>query len=404
MNGSNQIKNATQGFATRAIHYGYNPAENHGAVTPPVYMTSTYAFESAEQGGAMFRGEIPGYIYGRTRNPTQDLLEARMASLEGGEAAVAFTSGVAAISATLMTLLSSGDDVILDKTVYGNTYALFAKGLVRFGIGVQFVDLTNPDNLKAAITNKTKILFFETPANPNLRVIDIREITTIARAAGIISIVDSTFSSPAIQKPLALGADIVVHSATKFLSGHGDLLAGIMVGTKEHADLVRGHGLRYLNGGVISPLVAHLVMRGLKTLELRMERHCSSALALATLFEGHPAVAIVHYPGLPSFPQYELASRQMAGFGGLISLELKGGYGAGMHFMNTLNLATRAVSLGDAETLVQHPASMTHAVYPPAERLAHGISDGLIRFSVGLETLDDLASDVEQALESVRTL
>jgi methionine-gamma-lyase len=398
MTSPSALTNAERGFATRAIHEGYDPFANKGAVTPPIYMTSTYAFESAEAGAELFRGERAGYIYGRNRNPTQELLETRMASLEGGEAAVAFASGVAAISATLMTLLCAGDEVILDKTVYGNTYALFSKGLVRFGIGVKFVDLTDPANLKAAITPKTKILFFETPANPNLRVIDIREVTAIARAAGIISIVDSTFSSPVIQRPISFGADIVVHSATKFLSGHGDLLAGIMIGRKEHADRVRGEGLRFLNGGTIAPLVAHLVMRGIKTLELRMERHSSSALAIAEMLDGHPTVSVVHYPGLPSFPQYELARRQMNAFGGLISLELKGGYAAGMQFMNKLKLATRAVSLGDAETLVQHPASMTHAVYPPEERLKHGISDGLVRLSVGLETLDDLMADIEQAL------
>jgi len=398
------LKNAEQGFATRAIHEGYDPFANNGAVTPPIYMTSTYAFESAEAGGALFRGERSGFIYGRNRNPTQELLEKRMASLEGGEAAVAFASGVAAISATLMTLLSAGDEVILDKTVYGNTYALFSKGLVRFGIGVKFVDLTDSANLRAAITPQTKILFFETPANPNLRVIDIREVTAIARRAGIISIVDSTFSSPVIQRPLLLGADIVVHSATKFLSGHGDLLAGIMIGRQEHADRVRAEGLRFLNGGTIAPLVAHLVMRGLKTLELRMERHSSSALAIARMLEDHPAVSIVHYPGLESFPQHDIAARQMNAFGGLISLELEGGYDAGMQFMNKLQLATRAVSLGDAETLVQHPASMTHAVYPPEERLKHGISDGLVRLSVGLETLDDLLVDIEQALTGLQAV
>ncbi len=396
------LKNDRLGFATRAIHHGYDAAANNGAVTPPVYMTSTYAFESAEAGGALFRGEGSGYIYGRTRNPTQDLLEARMAELEGGEGAVAFASGVAAISATLMTLLNAGDQVILDKTVYGNTYALFAKGLVRFGIDVRFVDLTDVANLEAAITPQSRMLFFESPANPNLRVLDIAALSAVARQAGLIAVVDNTFCSPALQQPIALGADIVVHSATKFLSGHGDVLAGVMVGRKEHADQVRGQGLRFLNGGAISPMVSHLVMRGMKTLELRMERHSSSALAIAQMLEAHPAVDVVHYPGLASSPFHDLARRQMSAFGGLISVELKGGYDAGMTFMNTLNLATRAVSLGDAETLVQHPASMTHAVYPPEERLKHGISDGLVRLSVGLETLDDLMADIEQALAAVR--
>ncbi len=397
-------RNDSLGFATRAIHHGYDAAANNGAVTPPVYMTSTYAFESAEQGGALFRGEGQGYIYGRTRNPTQDLLETRMADLEGGEAAVAFASGVAAISATMMVLLNAGDDIIVDKTLYGNSYALFAKGFTRFGITVQFVDLTDPSKLRAAIRDNSKILFFETPANPNLRVIDIAAVTSIAREAGLISIVDNTFASPVLQRPLAHGADIVVHSATKFLSGHGDVLAGIMVGSKEHADMVRGQGLRFLNGGAISPLVSHLVMRGIKTLELRMERHSTSAMAIASLLETHPLVETVYYPGLPSFPSHHIAKRQMSAFGGLISLELKGGYDAGMVFMNNLKVATRAVSLGDAETLVQHPASMTHAVYPPEERLLHGISDGLVRLSVGLETLADLVVDIEAALRAVEEI
>lgn len=398
MSGSKGLRNAAQGFATRAIHHGYDASSAHGAVTPPIYMTSTYGFDSAEQGGALFRGEGEGYIYGRTRNPTTDLLEARIASLEEGEAGVAFTSGMAAISATLMTLMSAGDELLLDKTIYGNTYAFCMKGLTRFGVAVRFVDLTDPQALRDAISERSRVLLFETPANPNLRVIDIRAITQVAREAGIISIVDNTFCSPALQRPLQLGADIVVHSATKFLSGHGDVLAGLMVGRKEHADLVRGQGLRFLNGGVISPLVAHLVMRGIKTLDLRMERHSSSGLALARMLEEHAAVDAVHYPGLPSFPQHDVAKSQMSAFGGLISVELKGGYAAGMRFMNALQLATRAVSLGDAETLVQHPASMTHAVYPAEERAKHGISDGLIRISVGLETYDDIAHDVEQAL------
>lgn len=394
-------RNAQHGFATRAIHEGYDASQAHGAVTPPIYMTSTYAFETAEGGGALFRGEGEGYIYGRTRNPTQDLLEARMATLEGGESAVAFASGMAAISATMLTLLSPGDGVILDKTVYGNSYAFFTKGMQRFGIDVQFVDLTDPANLAAAISNKTRILFFETPANPNLRVIDIAAVAAVARTAGVLTIVDNTFCSPALQRPLEFGADLVVHSATKFLSGHGDVLAGVAVGRAELVNQIRGQGLRFLNGGAISPLVAHLVMRGLKTLDLRMERHSSSAMRVAQLLAAHRAVAAVHYPGLPDFPQHTVAARQMAAFGGLISLELKGGLNAGMAFMNRLALATRAVSLGDAETLVQHPASMTHAVYPPEERLRHGISDGLVRLSIGLETVDDICTDIEQALDSL---
>jgi methionine-gamma-lyase len=394
-------RNSAPGFSTRAIHLGYDPATEKGALTPPIFMTSTYAFESAEAGGAMFRGERAGYIYGRTRNPTQALLEERMASLEGGEAGLALASGIGAISSLAWTLVSAGEEIVIDQTIYGSSFAFFTKGLTRFGVTTRLADLTRPETLAPLLNDKTRMVFFETPANPNLKVIDIARIAGMAHGVGATAVVDNTFSSPALQRPLEHGADVVVHSATKYLGGHGDLLGGIAVGTAELIGRVRGIGLRWLTGATISPLNAFLILRGLKTLELRMARHCASALAVAELLAGHAAVAWVSYPGLRSFPQYELAQRQMSAPGGLIACELKGGLAAGLAFMNRLKLATRAVSLGDAETLVQHPASMTHSTYSPAERAAHGIGDGLLRFSIGLENVDDILDDIQQGLDGV---
>jgi methionine-gamma-lyase len=393
--------NREPGFSTRAIHLGYDPATEKGALTPPIFMTSTYAFESAEAGGDMFRGERPGYIYGRTRNPTQSLLEERMASLEGGEAGLALASGIGAISSLVWTLVSAGEEIVIDHTIYGSSFAFFTKGLSRFGITTRLADLTRPETLEPLLNDKTRLVFFETPANPNLRVIDIARIAGIAHEAGAAVAVDNTFASPVLQRPLEHGADVVVHSATKYLGGHGDLLGGITVGKAELIGRIRGIGLRWMTGATISPLNAFLILRGLKTLEIRMARHSASAATVVELLAGHKAVSQLSYPGLKSFPQYELAKRQMSAPGGLIAFELAGGMQAGMEFMNRLKLVTRAVSLGDAETLVQHPASMTHATYSPEERAAHGIGDGLLRFSIGLENADDILDDIQQALDAV---
>ncbi len=397
----NLRRNAQPGFSTRAIHLGYDPATEKGALTPPIFMTSTYAFESGEAGAEMFRGERPGYIYGRTRNPTQSLLEERMASLEGAEAGLALASGIGAIASLVWTLVSAGEEIVIDHTIYGSSFAFFTRGLSRFGITVRLADLTRPETLEPLLNGKTRMVFFETPANPNLRVIDVARIAAMARAAKAVTVVDNTFASPALQRPVELGADVVVHSATKYLGGHGDLLGGIAVGSAELIARVRGQGLRWLTGATLSPLNAFLILRGLKTLELRMARHSASALEVAKLLADHPAVSSLSYPGLPSFPQYELARRQMSAAGGLVAFELAGGMAAGLAFMNRLKLVTRAVSLGDAETLVQHPASMTHSTYSPEERAAHGIGDGLLRLSIGLENPDDILEDVQRALDGL---
>ena len=392
----------TQGFSTRAIHWGYDPAQHQGALVPPVYATSTFAFPDTAYGARCFAGTEPGYFYTRIANPTLALLEARLASLEQGAAAVVFGSGMGAITATLWSLLKAGDEVLTDKTLYGCTFAFLTHGLTRFGVTVRQVDMSDPAQVAQAIGPKTRVLYCESPANPNMRLVDIAAIAACKGQARLV--VDNTYCTPYLQQPLLLGADITVHSMTKYLGGHGDLTAGAAVfADAELAHQVRLVGLKDMTGAVLAPQDAQLVMRGLKTLALRMDRHCQSALAVAHLLELHDATVRVDYPGLPSFPQHALARRQMRQFGGMIAFELRGGIAAGIRFMDALRLVTRAVSLGDAETLAQHPASMTHSTYTPEERAAAGISEGLVRLSVGLEDLADILADLRQALDQVQT-
>lgn len=388
------------GFSSRAIHHGYDPAENQGALTPPMHLASTFAFDSAEQGGAIFAGQEQGYFYSRISNPTLDLLEQRIATLEGAEAGVATASGMGAISAVMWSLLQAGDEIVTDKTLYGCTFAFFRHGLAKFGVTVTHVDLTDPAALEAAMNDKVKLVYFETPANPNMRLVDIAAIGAVAHRHGAQVVVDNTYATPALTRPIELGADIVVHSATKYLGGHGDLVGGLVAGTAETMQKVRLEGLKDMTGAVMSPFTATLIMRGLKTLALRMERHSRTALAIAQWLEAQPQVAAVHYPGLASFAQHDLASRQMALPGGMIAFDLAGGYEQGIRFMNRLQMVMRAVSLGDAETLVQHPASMTHSTYTPEERAAHGIGEGLLRLSIGLEDEEDILADLDQALKA----
>lgn len=387
------------GFATRAIHHGYDPLDEQGALTPPLHLTSTFAFETAEAGGEMFAGTRPGYIYSRISNPTLDLLERRVADLEGAEAGVALASGMGAIASVLWTWLVPGDELIVDTTLYGCTFSFMRHGLARFGITIRHVDLTDPDNLTRAMGPRTRIVYFETPANPNMRLVDIAAISRIARAGGARTVVDNTYATPVLTRPIALGADIVVHSATKYLGGHGDLVAGIAVGRAQDMAEVRTIGMKDMTGAVMAPFNAMLILRGLKTLALRMDRHCQSGQTVAAWLDAHPAVARVWYPGLESHPQHALAERQMqGGFGGMIAFEMAGGYAAGLAMMNRLRLIRRAVSLGDAESLIQHPASMTHSTYTAEERAVHGISEGLIRLSVGLEEVEDILADLAGAL------
>ncbi|MES2869457.1 MAG: methionine gamma-lyase [Pseudomonadota bacterium] len=389
------------GFSTRAIHHGYNPLEHGGAVIAPIYLTSTFAFPTVEYGAGCFAGEESGHFYTRISNPTLALLESRMAALENGEAAVAFSSGMGAIAATFWTLLRPGDEIIVNRTLYGCTFALLHHGIGEFGVVVKHVDMSDLAELEAAISPATRMIYFETPANPNMQLVDIAAVSAIAHNHNdLLVVIDNTYCTPYLQRPLEMGADIVVHSATKYLSGHGDITAGMVVTRQDLANRIRLQGLKDLTGAVLSPQDANLLMRGIKTLALRMDRHCSNALAIAQFLESHSAVESVTYPGLPSFAQYELAARQMKLPGGMIAFELKGGIESGRHFMNALQLFSRAVSLGGAESLAQHPASMTHSAYTREERAQHGIHEGLVRLAIGLEDIEDLMADITQALKA----
>ncbi len=392
------MSSSSSSFSTRAIHHGYDPQENEGALTPPLHLTSTYAFDSVEAGGEMFAGDRVGHVYSRISNPTCDLLERRIAVLEEGEAGLALASGMGAISATLWTLVAPGDEIIVDRTLYGCTFSYMRHGLAKFGITITHVDMTDPENVRVAMNEKTKVVYFETPANPNMRLVDIKAVSDIAHGGNATVVVDNTYATPYLTRPITLGADIVVHSATKYLGGHGDVVAGLVVGTAEMITEIRTFGMKDMTGAGMAPFNAMLILRGLKTLELRMERHCANAQIVAEMLESSPGISKVWYPGLASFDQHALAKDQMLGFGGMIAFELEGGLSAGKGMMNRLQMIKRAVSLGDAETLIQHPASMTHSTYTPEERMEHGISEGLIRLSVGLEGVDDILEDLSQAL------
>ncbi|CAK7028377.1 methionine gamma-lyase [Providencia rettgeri] len=387
-------------FDTRAIHSHYDANQHLGSLAAPIYQTSTYVFKSVEEGGAYFSGEKEGYIYTRINNPTLTLLENRIASLEEAEAAVVFSSGMGAITATFWTLLNPGDELLVDLTVYGCTYAFFHHGLARFGVKVRHIDMSDPNNVAKAITDKTRIIFFESPANPNMRLVDIAAVSEIAHRKKVLVAVDNTYCTPYIQKPITLGADIVIHSLTKYMNGHGDAMGGAIATSAEYAKQVRLVGLKDMTGACLSPHDANLILRGVKTLPVRMERIVQNTHKIAEYLQSHPQIKSIMYPGLPNFEQYQLAQRQMKLAGGIIACELKGGIEAGKLFLNRLKLFSRAVSLGDCESLAQHPASMTHSTYTREERLKYGISDGLIRLSIGLENVDELIDDIRQAIES----
>ncbi|MDN3646300.1 methionine gamma-lyase [Pontixanthobacter aestiaquae] len=391
----------TSGFATRAIHSGYDPESEQGALCPPLHLTSTFTAPTADEMGARFAGEVDGHFYSRISNPTLDLLERRMSALEGTEAALATASGMGAITATLWSLLKPGDEILVDRTLYGCTFAFLRHGLSRFGIKVRTVDMTNSDRLIESVNDSTKVVYFETPANPNMRLVDIASVSKLAHVHGAKVIVDNTYATPFLTRPVSLGADLVIHSATKYLGGHGDLVAGIVAGRTELIEQIRLYGLKDMTGAVMSPFTAMLVLRGLKTLDLRMQRHCSNAAAVAAFLKQQDQIADVYYPGLQDFPQHMLAKRQMDDFGGMIAFEMTGGLQAGKKLIDSLQMIHCAVSLGDAETLIQHPASMTHSTYEPEERVEHGIPDGLIRLSVGLETISDILDDLDRALRMV---
>ena len=389
------------GLGTTAIHAG-TLKNLYGTLAMPIYQTSTFIFDSAEQGGRRFALEEDGYIYTRLGNPTTTVLENKIAALEEGEAAVATSSGMGAISSTLWTVLKAGDHIVTDKTLYGCTFALMNHGLTKFGVEVTFVDTSNLDEVKKAMKKNTRVVYLETPANPNLKIVDLEALAKLAHTnPNTLVIVDNTFATPYMQKPLKLGADIVVHSVTKYINGHGDVIAGLVITNKELADQIRFVGLKDMTGAVIGPQEAYYIIRGMKTFEIRMERHCKNARAVADFLNKHPKIQKVYYPGLETHPGYEIAKKQMKDFGAMISFELKGGFEAGKALLNNLSLCSLAVSLGDTETLIQHPASMTHSPYTKEEREAAGITDGLVRLSVGLENIEDIIADLEQGLAKI---
>lgn len=389
-----------KGFNTKAVHAGQKPCPATGAHVTPIYQTSTFVFKDVDQGARRFAGEEAGYIYTRLGNPTLTELEAKMAALEGGEAALGAASGMAAISTALLTLLKQGDHIVAGDTLYGCTHGFIHEMLPQYGIEVTMVDTSHLENIEKAMKSNTKVVYVETPVNPTMTLVDLKGAAKIAHKHGARLIVDNTFMSPYLQRPIELGADVVVHSATKYIGGHGDVVAGIIISSKELIDLMRIPYQKDL-GGILSPFDAWLLLRGLKTLGIRMDRHCENAQKVAEYLEKHPLIDAVHYPGLPSHPQHELAKKQMDGFGGMMSFELKGGLEAGKVLMNSVKMITLAVSLGCVDSLIQHPASMTHSPVPREERLKAGITDGQVRLSVGIEDIEDIIADLEQALKEV---
>ena len=386
-------------LATQVIHAGHIK-DSSGALVTPLCQSATFVFDSAQQGGARFAGDEAGYIYTRLGNPTTAELERKMAELEGAAAAAATASGMAAVSSALLANLSQGDHLVASKAVYGCTFSLMTTQLIKFGIEVSLVDFKDLDAISAAITEKTKVLFCETPVNPHLDVFDLDALVSIAKKHGLISIIDNTFMTPLLQQPLAHGVDLVVHSATKFLNGHGDVIAGIICGSDEQIEKIKFETMKDL-GGVLSPHDAWLILRGLKTLDVRMERHCDNAEKVVEYLLSHPKVLKVYYPGIEgSYGQY-LLGKQMRRGGGVIAFELDADLDLSIEFINSLQLFSIAVSLGDAESLIQHPASMTHATYDKNQREAAGIGENLLRISVGLESVEDLIVDLEQGLAKI---
>ena len=390
------MKLASRSPKTRCVHAGAADNE-YRAVTPPIVQTSTFKFDNAEQGAACFAGEDGGYIYTRMGNPTVGALENALADLEGGAGAQACASGMAAIHTMMATFLDAGSHVVCGESVYGPVTSLLAGPLSRLGVTATFVDSSDACAVAAAMQGNTRLLHVETPGNPTMVVSDLRALADIAHAHDARLSVDNTFLTPILQRPLELGADIVVHSLTKFINGHADVIGGAMIAASDEDHRSLRKSLNLL-GGVLGPMESFLVLRGLRTLALRMERHCESALTLARWLEAREDVQWLRYPGLPSHPQFELSQRQASGGGGVISFGLCGGLQAGRQLMNSVKLAQLAVSLGGVETLIQHPASMTHAGMSPELRRQAGIDEGLVRISVGIEDIDEIIADLEQAL------
>lgn len=396
------MKIKPKGYGTLAIHAGNFERETFGALNTPIYQSSTFYFDSCEQAGKCFVGEENGFVYTRFGNPTTNVLEEKIAALEGAEAALAVSSGMGAITTCLWTIAGESKHIIADQALYGCTYSFLSGGMTKYGVKVSFVDLSDLDQLKKALRPNTCCVYMETPANPNLKITDIEEVCKIAHNYNpeIMTVIDNTFATSILQHPIQLGCDVVVYSATKYFNGHGDVIAGFICGKKEFIDKARNVGLKDMTGAVMDPFCSYLILRGLKTYELRVDRHCKNAQQVAEFLEKHPKVQKVYYPGLKTHEGHEIAKKQMhGGFGGVIAFEVKGGIEAGKKLCNSLKLIYCAVSLGDAETLIEHPASMTHSMYTPEGRAAVGISEGLIRLSVGLENVEDIIEDLSQALD-----
>lgn len=394
------MKNENMQFGTKVIHAGQKPCPVTGSHVSPIYQTSTYVLKNIDEAIKLNQDQELGYTYTRFRNPSTAELEQKMTILEKGEAALAVGSGMAAISTALFASLKCGDHLIAGDVIYGCTFALIKNILTDYGIEVTLVDTSNLEDVEKAIKPNTKAIYIETPANPTLRITDIKGVSEIAHNHGARVIVDSTFASPYLQNPLSLGADVVVHSATKYLCGHGTVVAGVIVSSK---DFIRKARMPYLQcfGAVLSPIDAWQLMQGMKTLELRMERHCANAQKIAEFLDEHPQVEKVYYPGLPTHPNHELAKKQMRGFGGMMSFDVKGGFEAGKALMDSVEVISLATSLGCIDSLIQHSPSMSHFDMSSEERKKVGINDGQVRLSVGVENVEDIIADLDQALKKV---
>ncbi len=391
------MKDQDKHLQTTAIHAGFKSDPQTGAVVPPLVLATTYDFGTTEHGRALFTGEEEGYVYTRWGNPTVDVLQKRVAVLEGGEAALATASGMAAIALSLTSILKAGDHIVSAKAIYPSAFALIEQKLAGFGIESTFVDATDLENVARAIRPNTRVLYCECPGNPLLALVDLEGLARLGREHNLVTICDNTFATPVNQRPLEWGIDVVIHSATKYLDGNGDCTGGMIIGNKEFIRHANIDTLRYY-GGILSPFNSYLLLRGITTLPLRVRQHNANALKVARYLESHPRVARVMYPGLESFPQHALAVKQMTGgFGGMICFEVKDGFEAGARMMDRIKLFKLATSLGEVRTLISHPASTTHSVLPKEKRELQGISDGLIRLSVGIEDVDDIIADLEQA-------
>ncbi len=389
-------------FDTLAIHGREHGKNAENALNPPIYQTSTFVFDDTDHVEAVMSFKSDDYVYTRGNNPTLRLFENRMRDLENGKGAVAFASGMAAISSVLFSFLKPGDNVIIHKTVYGSSYSVATKLLPRYGISCTSTDLSDTASLEKAVTDNTRVIYFETPSNPNLSIVDIEKVSQIAGSRNIKVVIDNTFATPFFQKPLDLGADVVVHSATKYISGHGDVVAGVAVA--KDAEYIQSLKFDYMAefGGVLSPFNAWLLLRGLKTLGIRMQRHEENALKIADYLYNHPKVTSVMYPGLPSFSGYETAKKQMSGFGAMISFEVSGGLEAAKTVINNIKLIQMAVSLGDCESLMELPAAMTHRGYDREKLNRFGLSESMLRISVGLENADDIIEDLDRSINLIK--